>query len=761
MPPDAVPRSVAHLPQRKIWQRYAFAFNPVNLSLFSLAYLVAYLCAIATFAMVTYPIAAAPTKEVRRILILNEVNSTYPGISLINEGIQTALNDSPYHLDFYSEYMDTSLFPDPALQQEFRDSYIRKYQNRKLDVIITVGPSPLKFIQEVHQRSFPGVPIVFCLPILLVPGAPALDSDFTGVENDMAPAETVGIALRLQPGTKNVVVVGSGIAPFEREQLATVKKELKAYEGRVDISYLPDLAMPDLLERLGHLPSNTLVLLTSVGQDAAGTHFKSNEAGRMIAAAANAPVFTLFDVYINHGEVGGYVSSLSEQGKEAGSMALRVLKGEKPRDIPRVLGVNAYMFDWRAIKRWGLKDSEIPPGSIVLNRQPTVWESYRWYIISGISLILLEASLIGGLVWQRARRRKAETAVRDRDDRLRLLLDSTAEAIYGIDLEHRCTFCNPACLRTLRYERVDEVLGKNMHELIHHTRADGTPFPVEECRVHRLIRTGEGVHAEDEFLWRANGTSFPAEYWSHPQRRGQSVVGAVVAFVDITERKLAEAALANVSRKLIEAQEQERSRIGRELHDDINQRLAMLAVELERLQDYPSEVRSGLQELRKQTTELSNDVQALSHELHSSKLEYLGAIGGMKSWCKEFGERQGIQIEFKSTEVQTSVAPEVGLCLFRVLQEALHNAVKHSGVKRIEVQLREDSGEIHLVISDLGRGFDLETATQGRGLGLTSMQERVRLVNGIVEIQSKPMGGTTVHVRVPLTSEPASQRAAG
>ena len=133
----------------------------------------------------------------------------------------------------------------------------------------------------------------------------------------------------------------------------------------------------------------------------------------------------------------------------------------------------------------------------------------------------------------------------------------------------------------------------------------------------------------------------------------------------------------------------------------------------------------------------------------------------MKSWCKEFGERQGIQIEFKSAEVQTFVAPEVGLCLFRVLQEALHNAAKHSGVKRIEVQLREDSGEVHLVVSDLGRGFDWETAMQGRGLGLASMQERVRLVNGTIEIQSKPMGGTTVHVRVPLRSENASQRAAG
>ena len=167
-----------------------------------------------------------------------------------------------------------------------------------------------------------------------------------------------------------------------------------------------------------------------------------------------------------------------------------------------------------------------------------------------------------------------------------------------------------------------------------------------------------------------------------------------------------------------------------------------------------------MQELRKQTSEISNDVQALSHDLHSSKLEYLGAVGGMKSWCKEFGERQGIQIEFKSAEVQTSVGSEIGLCLFRVLQEALHNAAKYSGVRRIEVQLREDAGEIHLLVSDLGRGFDLETAKEGRGLGLTSMQERIRLINGIIEIQSKPMGGTTVHVRVPLRSE-HSQRAAG
>ena len=186
----------------------------------------------------------------------------------------------------------------------------------------------------------------------------------------------------------------------------------------------------------------------------------------------------------------------------------------------------------------------------------------------------------------------------------------------------------------------------------------------------------------------------------------------------------------------------------------------MLAIELEQLQENPSEVRSRVQELRKQTIEISDDVQALSHELDSSKLERLGAIGGMRSWCREFGERQGIQVEFKNPEAKISLPREIELCLFRVLQEALHNAAKHSGVKRIEVQLREDAGEIHLLVSDLGRGFDLETAKEGRGLALTSMQERVRLINGIIEIQSKPMGGTTIHVRVPLRSE-HSQRAAG
>ena len=361
-------------------------------------------------------------------------------------------------------------------------------------------------------------------------------------------------------------------------------------------------------------------------------------------------------------------------------------------------------------------------------------------------------------------RLQGEEALRESEDKLRLLLDSTAEAIYGIDLEHRCTFCNPAFLRTLGYEHVDEVLGKNIHNLIHHARADGTLLPAEECRAHRVTQTGEGVHAEDEVFWRANGTCFPAEYWSYPQRRGHEVVGAVVAFIDITERKLAEAALANVSHKLIEAQEQERARIGRELHDDIGQRLALLAIKLQQLEqsaDLPPEVRSHTSELWKQTTEIATDIQYLSHELHSSKLQYLGLVAAMRSFCREFSEQQNVEIDFQTHDLPNPLSPDVSMCFFRVLQEALHNASKHSGVRHFEVRLWGTSDETHLTVRDSGAGFDREAAKQSQGIGLITMEERLKLVNGTLTIESQPKRGSTIHARVPFTAISNSIRAAG
>jgi PAS domain S-box-containing protein len=290
-----------------------------------------------------------------------------------------------------------------------------------------------------------------------------------------------------------------------------------------------------------------------------------------------------------------------------------------------------------------------------------------------------------------------------------------------------------------------QIIGRSHYEI----------FPDIPERWKQLLRralNGETLRA-DEDRWDREGGTVWLRWEIRPWQNLDGLPGGILIFSeDITHRKQAEETLLGMSRKLIEAQEQERARIGRELHDDINQRLAMLALELDQLQENPSDVQTRLQELRKRTTELSNDVQALSHELHSSKLEYLGVVSGIKSWCKEFGERQKMEIDFKS-DVSSVLPLEVGVCLFRVLQEALHNAVKHSGMKRIEVQLSEHLNEVHFLVRDSGKGFDWEMAMQGRGLGLTSMQERVRLLKGSIEIQSKPMGGTSIHVRVPFTSD--------
>jgi signal transduction histidine kinase len=233
----------------------------------------------------------------------------------------------------------------------------------------------------------------------------------------------------------------------------------------------------------------------------------------------------------------------------------------------------------------------------------------------------------------------------------------------------------------------------------------------------------------------------------------------VIAFVDITERKLAETALASVSRRLIEAQDQERIRISRELHDDIGQRLAMLVIQLQQLQDGPLEFRGRIAELQKQTAEIAADTQSLSHELHSSKLQYLGIAAAMRSFCQEFGKQQKVEIDFRTDDLPGALPPDISLCFFRVLQEALHNSAKHSGVRHFQVRLWGTSGEIHLTVSDSGVGFDSEAAKASRGIGLLSMEERLKLLNGTSSIESQPQRGTTIHARVPFSSGKDSLRA--
>jgi len=385
--------------------------------------------------------------------------------------------------------------------------------------------------------------------------------------------------------------------------------------------------------------------------------------------------------------------------------------------------------------------------------------SLLWVRLSISLLKSGESPLVLAMVDDITQRKQAEAAVKEseallqsREELLKIFVKNVPAAVAMFD-------------RDMRYLEVSDrwctVYAVDGSQILGRSHYDVFPDLPERYReVHRRGLGGETVRAEEDCWEREGGTKW-ARWEVRPWNTFDGTRGGILIFAeDITSRKEMEEALSSMSRKLLQSQEQERSRIGRELHDDISQRLAMLCMELDLLRQNPSEVQSRAQELQERLEEISTDLQALSHDLHSSKLEYLGVAAGIKSWCRDFGERQKTEIHFRD-DLSSVVPFEIGVCLLRVIQEALCNVVKHSGVKRVEVQLAEYSNEIHLVVSDSGTGFDVEAVRQGKGLGLTSMQERVRLVNGSITVESKPMRGTTIHARVPLKSASGCLPAAG
>lgn len=350
---------------------------------------------------------------------------------------------------------------------------------------------------------------------------------------------------------------------------------------------------------------------------------------------------------------------------------------------------------------------------------------------------------------------KQSAELKAREELLKIFVKNVPAAVAMLDRDMRYLQVSDRWCTDYLAGR-EQILGHSHYEIF-----PGMPERWKE--VHGRALQGETLRA-DEDRWDGQDGPHWARWEVRPWKTAEGAVGGILILSeDITRRKQMEETLSGMSLKLIEAQEQERARISRELHDDINQRLALLACELDQWGQSASngpELHHHLGQAKQRIIEISSDVQALSHELHSSKLEYLGLATAAKSLCREVAEKNNVEIDFKQGGVPRSLSDEVSLSLFRILQESLHNSVAHSGVKHIEVQLWEHANEIHLVVKDSGRGFDIEVAKQGKGLGLTSMQERVRLVNGTMTVQSKPMHGTTIRVSIPVAEEEA-QRAFG
>jgi len=378
--------------------------------------------------------------------------------------------------------------------------------------------------------------------------------------------------------------------------------------------------------------------------------------------------------------------------------------------------------------------------------------SRGWFIVRGEAVYGPggEIDHLRGTFQDRTERHLAEAALRESEERFRSIADTAPVMIWMTGPDNRTSYVNKQWL---------EFTGTTFESHLGDGRAEGID-PEDAGRVTQEYneafarRAAVTLHYrlkrhDGEYRWVID-TAVPR---FDPDG---SFAGYIGSCVDDTERRKGEAAIRGIGGRLIQAQEQERKRIARELHDDINQRLAMLAIQLQQLQAAagltPTQIGGQLEKLFQETIDISSGVQALSHQLHSASLEHLGLAGAIKGFCYELARHHNVAIDYEHHGVPRSLSPDISLALFRITQEALQNAIKYSGVREFSVRLLGSADRVLLKVRDEGVGFGLEGAMHGRGLGLISMRERMVALHGTLSVVSKPKQGTEITASVPLLS---------
>ncbi len=658
-------------------------------------------------------------------------------------------SDTPSPVNFYVEYLESRRFDDQNYERGLVETLRDTYGTMKLDIILVDAYPALQFALRHRSDLFPNQPIVF----FDVDGGRIAKQKWprvTGVTETIDVRRTIDLALHLHPDTRAVAVITNN-SEFETYWLGIVHGELLRHQDKVTEIDLVGLPPRQLLEKVAALPPHTVILFQEYALDSSQPVIGAYDI--LATVGQRLPTYCIFPVLcLNRGGIGGADIDTTEQVSLTTAVVSRVLAGEPPDSIPVMHGTSDVIrVDWRQLRHWNIPESALPPGTIVLYRQPTVWEQYEKYILAGVVLIVLQAVLIIGLLWQRARKRKSEIELRESEKRFRIMANTTPSLVWMCDKNGEITFLNE---RRIDYTgRAPEAAFDDIWTTFVH------PDDLEDV----VKANAEALERQERFSKEYRLRRYDGVYrWMFDVAAPRSdAEGKFAGFIgsasDVTDQKLAQEALERVGGRLIEAQEKERSRIARELHDDICQRLALISLELQQARegsdDADGDTTARIGDIQRHCSEVAGDVQALSHQLHSSKLDYLGLASALRSFCKEFSQQKSVSLEFKDENVPSHLPKDLSLCLFRVAQEALSNAVKYSGVTRISVDLRGTAADLRLEIRDAGVGFDLEEAKEHAGLGLVSMQERVHLVNGTFSVKSKRNRGTTIEAIVPLRAE--------
>ena len=446
--------------------------------------------------------------------------------------------------------------------------------------------------------------------------------------------------------------------------------------------------------------------------------------------------------------MGGPLLSVRTLSRKTAEVAAQILGGASPGDIktpPQKLGEPE--FDWRELRRWGVADANLPPNSTVRFREPTLWEQYKWYILAAAGLSGVGAILIVGLLLNWMWLRRAHARLRTSEEGMSLAAIAAKLRFWVWDIprdEVRATESdwssgNWYSAHPVHFDHFMEIVHPDDRASLSHAIRGALEGDGQYETEYRVISTDSTVR------WIAGRGRIEFDQNGKPrQLRAISI--------DITERRRGEDEARDLNGRLITAHEDERARLARALHDDVTQRLALLAIDAGRKEKGLGDTVAGqaMRSIRHDLVQLSEDVHALSYALHPAILEDLGLIEALKAECARFGAVEGIPTSFRATGDVDEPTQALSLCLYRVAQEALRNVARHSGASSVEVELRAVGGRLELAVQDNGVGFD-PTRKQARpSLGLAGMRQRLFLVDGELLIDSAPGNGTSIVARAPL-----------
>lgn len=704
----------------------------------------------------TGSVAAQDSQKSTKVLILFTHQSDQPGQVIIEQAMRSTLQSGrSVPIEIYSEYLDAVRAPLDGHEKELVGQMQRKYAAKNFDLIFAVNPPALKLLVENRSSFFPDTPIVFL--VLNEQNVSGLDggTNMTGVWGEVNDTSNVELALALHPGTKQVVVI-SGVGEWDNYWRSLVQEELREFEGRIEVSYLTGLTVSELKKALAALPPQSLALFVSSSQDREGNSPGNLVVLREICPASSVPVYGSTDAQLGLGIVGGRLLSFEALGIEGAQVGLRVIAGEKPEAIAPHGIPSVPMFDWRQLQRWGINDASLPEGSIIHYKQPTVWEEYKWYIAGAITVSIFQTFLIGWLLFAQNRRRAAEKQRNEREVRLTETLDQLqlSAAAGNVGMWTRKIGADDIWVS----EKAGEIWGFPIGEQFSREDFIKNIHPADHELFLANIRELEEGKNEFHLEYRVLSTDGNVR-WIHSRGRVETVDGDRFirgAIVDITKLKTAEEAIHDLSSKLMNAQEKERARLARELHDDLSQSIALLSIQLGTLRNEPKDiqyVKGQLDQFVDGVEQLALDVHRISHELHPARLTQLGLETALHGLCHELSAAHSLEIEFEAERLPRELPQEISLCLYRVTQESLQNVIKHSGAAAARVSVKLLDGEVFLAVSDNGDGFDPAAAKSKEALGLISIDERVRAVDGEAKVISTVGTGTRIEVRVPVTEQ--------